>query len=1538
MKRLLLVMAMAMGISRQALAQFCPSCVQNSAVAQSAQFNVSSATVRGPLTVGSINISSMAVSTITAGAIFGGGQGITNLNASQILSGHLSSAAVSGPYPGITSVGAIASGSWQGGIVASPFGGTGANLGTATPGSIPYFASIGTMTALPPDVATYLLQTNGPLPPSWTHAPQVVGTNIVSIPMANLIPGQLPMDISINDASISTVSASKVIGNIAGFSANMVGTLPIGQLGFGTLPNGIPASSITVTGVAPGTYGISGFIPRYTVGTDGRLTFSTQTAFSISPSSMTPGPLPPGVTVPPGNITAGTLPGNVIASSVAATGVSAGTYGGGLYTVQVTVGGDGRATSVTSIPILVSPSSITAGILPYNVTVPPSSILPGALPSNVVASSFNATGVTAGTYGDSTHSVTLTVDPYGRLTLANASPIPGTSTSTVVNNIDNAWQHSQTFVSGSSLTINGNELVTGTLTAGFFSGNGSLLVNLNPVNISAGTLPGNVIASSVAATGVVPGLYGDATHVAQVTVGADGRATTVSSILIVGSAASTVPSTGVLSGFLNPGVSVTTANVQPGFNGASELVQLNASGQLPALDAHFLTALTASNLVGAVPSGSVSFSTITTALGTVGASTFSLQGQINSINTSTAATQTQFNTVATSTNSLQAEINALGASTRTVTSGEAQVAVQDTGLTYKITTVGISSACPNGQAFAQVTSSNGIITGGTCATLGGGSGGSGGWNTTGAVVYLTTGTNNVVIQSTLTVQGGAAGTSILAAGQVVAASFSGFISTQNFTNGFNAANQLVQLNGSGSLPALNAANLTNLTAANLVGAVPSGAVSFSTITTAINNAVVAASNANAWTTSLPVVFLTTATNNVLVQSTMTIQGNAFSVGGSTLIVSAGRVGVSSTPAAGVNFVVGASTLVVLQSGNVGIGITNPNNLLQVANLIDFDPTFNGTYVGYLAGNRASDVGFNNVAIGFNSLFSQTSGNFNDAVGVQALYNNTTGDRNVALGEHALYTNTAGIENTAVGAQALEFSGPSQNYNTAVGSHSLRRPSSTVSNNNTALGAQAGQDLTIGQNNTAIGFQAGLNCGFGYSTFGNGTANTAVGAGAWDSLCTGVANTGVSSNTLLGYNAGARLDDLDWPSLEFSPASGGGNTLIGFGAGQNLHEDFHHASAQEYYNILIGYLPGDNLQTGASNIMIGNNLLAPSASANSLLNIGNFLYGDMAAGKFGINTSTPDTNLNIIQTTNIAGVHLDHYSSDQVSAVFQARKWRGTTVSSSAVLSGDRLGTFGGVGYDGGVMPSSTTGSVQMLASENHNATSHGTNMIFNTTPNGSTVTAQAMMIANSGNVGVGTSSPQQLLDVNGAAQFGSGAAKSTFTATGALNLASGAAVTASGNGGNVVSQSSITTSGGVFGSGYGLTGVTVASCTVVPNSSFSNTAYGVALATVTMTTRGLPSVDVRFIGTGTVGLATQTESCTVLVDGGFSATVGAKALSSNHEAATSADMNMGFPPTSLTGLSAASHSFALVCLVSGNTGTIIFDASHYTQFCATERP
>jgi hypothetical protein len=62
--------------------------------------------------------------------------------------------------------------------------------------------------------------------------------------------------------------------------------------------------------------------------------------------------------------------------------------------------------------------------------------------------------------------------------------------------------------------------------------------------------------------------------------------------------ASAVPSTGVQNGALNPGVTVSTANIVPGFNGNSQLVQMSGAGAYPAASGAALTSLTAANIAG----------------------------------------------------------------------------------------------------------------------------------------------------------------------------------------------------------------------------------------------------------------------------------------------------------------------------------------------------------------------------------------------------------------------------------------------------------------------------------------------------------------------------------------------------------------------------------------------------------------------------------------------------------------------------------------------------------------------------------------------------------------------------------------------------------------------------------------------------------------------------------------------------------------------------------------------------------------------------
>lgn len=257
----------------------CPGCILNTASQQNAIINIGTATIRGTLTVSTLNVTNLAITNLTATNIIGAGAGITALNASALASGTVPSARVAGAYTGITQVGTLTAGTWNGDVVGTQYGGTGKNWSTVNVGALPYFDATGSMTTLAAGASNRLLQANGAGAPSWTAAPTVLGTNITAIPLANLSNGTLPSGIAVQDASLSVVSGVKVSGDISGNAENINGTLALAQLGPGTLAADIIAQSIVPSGVTPGTYGGPQLLAQFTVGTDGRVTNAVQ--FSV---------------------------------------------------------------------------------------------------------------------------------------------------------------------------------------------------------------------------------------------------------------------------------------------------------------------------------------------------------------------------------------------------------------------------------------------------------------------------------------------------------------------------------------------------------------------------------------------------------------------------------------------------------------------------------------------------------------------------------------------------------------------------------------------------------------------------------------------------------------------------------------------------------------------------------------------------------------------------------------------------------------------------------------------------------------------------------------------------------------------------------------------------------------------------------------------------------------------------------------------------------------------------------------------------------
>ena len=86
--------------------------------------------------------------------------------------------------------------------------------------------------------------------------------------------------------------------------------------------------------------------------------------------------------------------------------------------------------------------------------------------------------------------------------------------------------------------------------------------------------------------------------------------------------------------------------------------------------------------------------------------------------------------------------------------------------------------------------------------------------------------------------------------------------------------------------------------------------------------------------------------------------------------------------------------------------------------------------------------------------------------------------------------------------------------------------------------------------------------------------------------------------------------------------------------------------------MLGYQAGDNITSGSSNIIIGYDVEAPSATANEQLNIGNIIYGTSidgtgttkSSGNLGIGTSAPDKKLEINSATG-ANLRLTYNDAD-----------------------------------------------------------------------------------------------------------------------------------------------------------------------------------------------------------------------------------------------------------------------------------------------------
>jgi hypothetical protein len=328
---------------------------------------------------------------------------------------------------------------------------------------------------------------------------------------------------------------------------------------------------------------------------------------------------------------------------------------------------------------------------------------------------------------------------------------------------------------------------------------------------------------------------------------------------------------------------------------------------------------------------------------------------------------------------------------------------------------------------------------------------------------------------------------------------------------------------------------------------------------------------------------------------------------------------------------------------------------------------------------------------------------------------STGAESVGIGPGALQASVGG-QNTAQGFAALA-STVGGGSNTAVGAHAASTGTSAAGN--TAVGSSALRQNDIGQNHTAIGASALR------AQQGAGDGTTAVGTSAAQLLVAGARNTAVGLSTLPDAQSGS-------------------------------------------FNVAVGAFAGLNLSTGTDNTFVGTGARAGQINMTNATALGaraqvdqnhSLVLGSIAGVNgatfdtlVGIGTTAPEATLDIVVAGG-AAVRATRFGLTEGPRMF-FRTARGTRTTPAAITTGDNLIFLHGTGHNGTGFPLTTRAFLVAEASENWTPTANGTRWTIATTPNGGTAEVERVRIDHDGEVGIGTTNPQDRLQVFGDVRVG----------------------------------------------------------------------------------------------------------------------------------------------------------------------------------------